>query len=318
MIQPASLSEISVIPVTDVLAWVVIGVFVVGALFEYRGNRELSRRVTVAAWGLFSLFWLLLIQHFVYVHRSVIQAVLTIIAVPACLYVGYHLLAGRDSLLVLSRAVAVMGIIYLPFEMSSFAAGILIETVARQTTTAIELLGYGSGMELTEDPSGENAGLMSVFWFPETGRSSRIVLACTGIGSMAIFGGLIAAVKAPLRQKLKAFGVAVGVIWILNIGRNVFIALANGHQWFAGSMLEGPVMFAFGLSDPARVSFFLADRVISQGLAIFALVGIAWIVTRWVPEILDVAEDLLFLLTGDEISLRQPAVADGGERPDEP
>lgn len=315
MRQPAfSLTETSVIPITDVLAWVVVAVFLAGVVAEWQGRRETARRLTVGAWGIFAVFWLLLIQYFVFIHRSIVQSVLLLVAVPGCLYVGWLLYQGRDSLLVLSRAVAFMGLIYLPFETSVLARTILIEAVATQTEWLINVLGYGEGMQLIEETS-EGSTLLNTFYFPETGRASRIVFACTGIGSMAIFGGLIAAVKAPLRRKAAGTVVAVAIIWVLNIGRNAFIALANGYQWFDQAWLEGPVMLAFGLSDPGRVSFFMADRVISQGLAVFALIGVAWLVARWVPEILDIAEDLLFLLTGDEMSLRSPEAApDGGER----
>ncbi|QLD87384.1 archaeosortase A [Natronomonas halophila] len=301
-------------PITDVLAWVVVAVFLAGVLAEWQDRREIARRLTVGAWGLFAVFWLLLIHYFVFVHRSIVQSVLVLVAVPGCLYVGWLLYQGRDSLLVLSRAVAFMGLIYLPFETSVLARGVLIEAVARQTMLVIDTLGYGEGVRLVQDITGETS-LLNTFYFPATDRASRIVFACTGIGSMAIFGGLIAAVKAPIRRKAIGTVVAVAIIWILNIGRNAFIALANGYQWFDQAWLEGPIMFAFGLEDPALVSFFLADRVLSQGLAVFALIGIAWLVARWVPEILDIAEDLLFLLTGNEVSLRGPEAApDGGDR----
>ncbi len=308
-----TLAETSVLPYTDVLAWVVIGTFLAGVVADWQDRRELAVHLTAGAWGLFALFWLLLIQHFAFVHRSIVQTVLLVIAVPACLFVGWKLLQGRDSLLLLSRAVAFMGLIYLPFETSAVARGLLIEAVARQTAVAIEWLDLAEGMEFVEDPAADST-LMNTFWFPETGRASRVVFACTGIGSMAIFGGLIASVRAPLRRKVVGLVVSVAIIWVLNIGRNVFIALANGYQWFAYDWLEGPVMLAFGLSDPARVSFFVADRVISQGLAVVALLAIAWLVSRWVPEILELGEELLYLLTGNEVTLRPPATAtDGGD-----
>jgi len=308
-----SLTEVSVLPVTDALAWVVIAVFLSGVVADWSGRRRLARRLTVGAWVGFSGFWLLLIHQFALVHRSIVQTVLVVVAVPMCLYVAWTLLQGRDSLLVLSRAVALMGAIYLPFQTSSAARAFLIETVARQTTALVDAAGLGEGMRLVEDVTGET-NLRNTFYFPGSGRSSRIVFACTGIGSTAIFGGLIAAVRAPLRRKAVALAVSVSIIWVLNLARNGFIAVANGYQWFAHPALEGPVMTVFGLSDPARVSFFVADRIISQGLALFALVAIAWLVSRWVPELLAVAEDLLYLLTGDEVTLRPPATTtDGGE-----
>jgi archaeosortase A (PGF-CTERM-specific) len=306
-----SLAEMSVLPYTDVLAWVVMALFFAGVIADRRDSLGLARRFTAAAWAVFGVFWFLLIQHFALVQRSAVETALVVIAVPSCLYVGWRILQGRDSLLTLSRAIAFMTVIYLPFETSELARGFLIETVAFQTATAIDWIGLASGVERIEDPAAGSA-LLNTFYFPETGRASRLVFQCTGIGSMAIFGGLIAAVDAPRPKKLIAATVSIAIIWVLNIGRNVFIALANGYQWFAGTWLEGPVMFAFGLSDPARVSFFVADRIISQGLAVFVLVGIAWLVSRWVPELLDIGEELLSVLLGREIHLRPPETATDG------
>nr|WP_254663413.1 hypothetical protein [Haladaptatus sp. W1] len=59
-------------------------------------------------------------------------------------------------------------------------------------------------------------GYHSAFIFTDsTGHEyyTYLVLACTGIGSMSIFGGLIAAVRAPLRRKLRGFTLAIVIIW---------------------------------------------------------------------------------------------------------
>jgi archaeosortase A (PGF-CTERM-specific) len=304
---PGWLTEPVVLPVTDVLAWVVIGAFLAGAALEWRDHREAARRTTVAAWGLFALFWFLLIQHFAFVHQSIVETLLLLVAVPACLYVGLELWRGRDSLLVLSRGVAYMGLLYVPFLMSAWARGVLIEVVARQTYVVIDALGFDR-IRLVEGDGEMGGTLLNTFANDVDGvNDTRVVFACTGIESMAMFGGLIAAVQAPLRRKAAGVVVSVSVIWVLNVARNVFIAVANAYQWFAMAWLEGPVMAAFGLSNPMRVSFFVADRVISQSLAVVALIGVAWLVSRWVPEILDIAEELLYLLTGSEVELRPSA-----------
>jgi len=301
---PEWLTEPLVIPVTDVLAWVVIAGFVLGYAADRQGHREVARRVTAGAWGLFGVFWLLLIQHFALVHRSIVETMLLLVAVPACLFVGWRLLQGRDSLLVLSRAVAFMGVLYVPFLTSAWARGTLIEAVAQQSYFVIDALGFDR-ITLAEGDAEMGGTLPNTFANDVEGvRNTRVVFACTGIESMAMFGGLIAAVRAPLRRKAVGVVLAVSIIWVLNVARNVFIAVANAYQWFAIAWLEGPVMTAFGLSDPTRVSFFVADRVISQGLAVLALLTIAWLVSRWVPEILAVIEELLYLLTGSEVDLR--------------
>jgi len=145
------------------------------------------------------------------------------------------------------------------------------------------------------------------------------VLACTGLGSIAIFGGLIAAVRAPLNRKLRALAVAVPIIFVLNVFRTAFISIVAGNQlmhWF-----PDVVLFIFGESNPYRVSFLVSDRIISQVLAVFALIAIAYLVARELPEILTVLEDILYLLTGEEHDLqdaldlpREPAVDQPGAR----
>ncbi len=289
--------------VTDALIWAVAGVFLVGVVADWRARPE-ARAITTVAWIGFALFWLLMVPYFVFEHRSIIEAVLAAVAVPACVYVARRLHAGRDSLFVLSRAVCVMVAIYLPFGAIAPFHDALIEVVASQTHAGLRLLGSTPAFETDE------AGLRNTFAFTlASGReySTRIVFACTGIGSMAIFAGLIAAVRAPLERRLAALAVAISTIWVLNVARNVFIAYSIGHQLFDREALVGPVMWAFGLEDPVRVSFFVADRVLSQGLAVLALLAIAWVVVKLVPELYVIVEDLLHLATGEEYDL-------GGER----
>ncbi len=286
-------------PVTDVLGWVVIGVFLIGIVADWR-SRDAARTVTTTAWALFGLFWLLMVPFFAFDHRSIIQAVLAAVAVPACGYVAYRLATGRDSLLILSRAVGVMGLIYLPFGVIPVFHDTLIEIVAAQTNAGLQLIGSTPAFE-TDD-----AGLQNTFAFTlDSGQTyaTRIVFACTGIGSIAIFGGLISAVRAPLKRRLAALVVAISTIWVLNIARNVFIAYSTGHQLFAQELLAGPVMWLFGLDNPIRVSFFVADRILSQGLAVFALLAIAWLVVKLLPELYVIVEDLAHLLTGEEYDL---------------
>jgi archaeosortase A (PGF-CTERM-specific) len=305
-------------PLTDAFAWVVILAFSAGVLAAARTS-GVGRRVVAGAWGLFALFWLVLFPHFAFTQKSYVEGVLALAAVPACLYAGKLLLDGRDSLLVLSRAVAVMGLIYLPFEtvpaFTAFGTAVpapkafLIETVAAQTGMLVNALGYHP--TLMTGPQGYDNTYQFV---TDSGHQLRftVVLACTGLGSMTIFAGLIAAVDAPFRRKMRALSVAVPIIYGLNIVRTTFIGVAFGTQqmqWFVDE-----VLFLFGATDPYRVSFFLSDRVVSQVLAVFALVGVTYLVVRELPELLTVVEDVLYIATGREHDLR--AALDLGARPD--
>jgi len=288
--------------------WVAIGAFLLTAALDLAGNRTQARYVGSAAWVLFGVFWLTMVPYFYYDAQSPLQTILSIAGLPLCAYTGYLLYGGRDSLLTLTRAVGLMGIIYLPFTTIEPLKMWLIETVTIQSHMGMQLLGYSPGIE-----EGMN-GYQSRFAFE--GYSTYIVLACTGIGSISIFGGLIAAVRAPLRRKLAAFAVAVGVIWILNLARNVFVGLAAPLGWFDYGVFNTITGTLAG--EGMRTSFFVSHHLISQTLSIVALVGITLLVVRIVPELFDVLDDLLYILTGDEYDLRadlgmEPVMTDGGD-----
>ncbi|WP_255150263.1 archaeosortase A [Halorarius halobius] len=300
---------------TTLLAWLTVAAFVAGVLVE-RYDERLGRTLTAGAWGLFAVFWAVLIPHFAFEQQSIIEGVLSAAAVPASAYVGYLLYRGRDTLMILSRGVAVMGLVYLPATTISWISEPLIETVTRQIEWTVGMLGYSPEV-VTRD------GVRNVFLYHnEAGvpvRSSEILLACTGLGSMAIFVGLIAAVRAPLDRKMRALAVSLPVIWVLNIVRNVFITLAYGHQWF--QVFPDAVMTLFGESQPELVSFLVADRIIAQSLSVVALVIILALVVRELPELKVVVEDVLYLVTGEDHDLggkrppRGGVRADGGEPP---
>lgn len=299
--------------VTNGLAWVVIGAFLAAWLLETRRPR-VSRGLAIVAWVVFAAFWLLLIPRFAFVMRSPIETVLSAAAVPGSLYAAHLVRSERrlDTLFVLSRAIAVMGLVYLPFESITALRQPLVEATAFQVHWVITQLGFQA--DLTTLSSLGNPGstarapeaaYQSALVFETGGQRyvTYIVLACTGIGSMSIFAGLVAALDAPLKRKLSAIVLAVSIIHVLNIARNVFIAVAFGYQWF--QVLVEPIMYLTGYSDPGLVSFFIADRVLSQSLSVIALVWITWLVVRRVPELLSVLEDVLFILTRQEYDLRR-------------
>ncbi|MDY7081878.1 MAG: archaeosortase A, partial [Halobacteria archaeon] len=150
--------------------------------------------------------------------------VLTLAALPLSGYVAYLIMSEEyDVLVKVSQAVAAMGLIYLPFAFFQPLNNALIEHTAAMEYRVLNLLNVP--VELTER---DGLQRMLVVTNPATGEvyKTYIILACTGIGSMSIFGGIIAAVRAPLRQKMKALAVAIPVIYVLNLARTVFISMA--------------------------------------------------------------------------------------------
>jgi archaeosortase A (PGF-CTERM-specific) len=289
---------------SDPLAWVVLVAFFGGTVAEL-SDRERARPVLVGAWVVFALFWLTLVHHYAFVQRSYIEGVGSVILVPFSLYVAYLLWNGRDSLFALSRGIAAMGLIYMPFETVPWLQGWLVEAVVRQTEFVMTLLGVDPTVVSGATVPGENYhDYRNTFHFVADGDHTityTVVLACTGIGSMAVVAGVVAAVKAPFGRKLRALAVSVPVIYALNIVRNVFIATTFGQQrmQFAPDL----VMTLFGVSDPYMVSYYWADRILSQSLSVVALMGVTWLVVRQLPEVLPVLEDLAYVLTGREYDL---------------
>jgi len=303
------LAALSVLPDTFTFAWIVAILFAAAWVLDTQGYAA-GRSLAAGTWGLFGLFWLSTVPYFVFEHQSYVESILALAALPACAYVGYLLYDGRASLFTLTRAVAIMFFIYLPFEtIPAFTlAGIaipeprrvLIEIVAGHTGALINLLGYAPARVANYE--GYNAAFA---WTLEDGHQMRInvVLACTGLGSMAIFGGLITAVSGPLNRKLRALAVSIPLIYGLNILRTTFITVVAGNQYMQWQ--PEVVLAMFGASNPYRVSFLVSDRILSQLLALVALVAITYLVARELPELVVILEDVLYVLTGEEHDLTE-------------
>lgn len=286
---------------TDLYAWAVVCAFGLSALTGLRSERA-ARAGASVAWTLFAGFWLVMAPHFALVERSYIEGVLSVLAVPACLYVAYLVRERRPNLLVLTRAVAIMGLLYMPFQTVPVLQEVAIETVTRQVVAIIAALGYRP-----EVVAGDAGHLNTVILTAPDGHryATPVLLACTGVGSTAIVAGLVLAVGGSLRRKARALAVAVPVIYGLNLVRITFIVLAHAEQWFRVRPLTGVVMTMFGTGDPKLVSYYFADKVLAQSLSVLALVCIGWAVVRAVPELSVVLEELGYLLTGEEYDLRE-------------
>lgn len=305
------------------LAWTVLVVFLGGALLEYY-ETEYARRVYVFGWVVLSVLWLASIYQFVFDQKSLTEGFGVIIGIPLSLWVGYLLARGRDRLLVISRAIGVMWAIFLPVSSLAPLRDPLIEIVTNQSAmvlsfftsdfTLVQGTSFPPNIVLATPP--EPYHISFLFQNPEQGYNIvyTIELACTGLGSVAIFGGLIAAVQAPLRRKLKALAAAVGIIYVLNIARNVFIAYSFGTQKL--QVLPDLIVSLFGLQTAYKVSYIVADRLIAQFLSVVALVGITYIVVLQLPEVLAIVEEGLYVITRKEYDLEQAlgvgARTDGG------
>ena len=281
---------------TNTLAWVVVAAFALSALLATRDDEHPARVAAAAAWTVFAVFWALLIDHFLFTQNSFIEGVLSALAVPLSLYAAYLVLTDRPTLVRLSRAIAVMGIIYLPFQTIPALTEAAITITAESTYALITLVGYNPQFITDPYPSAV------VFIHDGHTITTNILLACSGIGSIAIVSGLIAATTAPIRRRLTGIALVVPLIYALNVIRVSFIAIAFGNQWFQWTRPLITLLYAPLQSDP-RVSYLFADKILAQSLSVVALVLITLALLRILPELAALLDDALYVATKTDYNL---------------
>ena len=173
-----------------------------------------------------------------------------------------YLLRDDPRVISLSRAAAVAFLIYAPFEYIPAFGDWLIDIVVGQVVFILDTLGHT--VTLTD-------------WNIISRNNLRveIILACTGIQSIAIMLGVAAAVSTTLRQKIFTFLLVAPTIYILNLLRNVFVIMAYTGQYFPYyPEIAGNGEFGYE-------SFFWAHNVIAELLALVLLVAIAYGYVHW-------------------------------------
>lgn len=155
---------------------------------------------------------------------------------------------------------ALAALIYFPFALDENLKEMLIGVVIDHTVWLGNLLGF---------PLTHNDATIIL-----NDKIVKIILACTGIESMALFGGVTLGVKADFRRNIRAFLVSVPTIYVLNLLRNIFVTVSYGYSWFGEN------------------SFYIAHNVISKFLATLALILISLAVFRIIPELADLLYDL--------------------------
>lgn len=271
-----------------------LSLFVLGQVLSQVGRARPSRRVLAAGWVVFAAFWVAMLPIFWVEMRSLVETALGLLAVPLCLVAARAQWRERQGMGLLTRAVGVTGLLYGVAVAIPPVQHTLVAVVSDHTEAGIRALGY----DVVRRHSAES-GVASEFVFTRGGREyvTFIVLACTGIGAMSVFAGIVAAVEAPLRRKLRALSVVVAVVWLLNVVRNVFIAVAFGGQWFQADPLVA-LTRSVGYTDPHLASYFVADRVLAQSLSVLALVALGLLLLRLLPETRPLFETLLSLVSG--------------------
>ncbi len=213
-----------------------------------------NRFLGFASWVLFGFFWLLNLPYYLSIN-DYFNCFLMLSAFAIFALIGATIFKTNDDVFVrLSYIAALSSLIYFSFA-ETWLGRRLIEIVAQQTVVLASFFGYN--FAVTGDVILYNS------------KSVQIILACTGIESIALFAGIALGASATVENRVKAFLVSVPTIYILNLFRNVFIIAAYGDEWFGEN------------------SFYLAHHVISKFLATIALILIAMQVFKYLPKFAD-------------------------------
>jgi archaeosortase A (PGF-CTERM-specific) len=205
---------------------------------------------------------------------------MAVLSIPFLYITVKYLLRDDHRVISLSRAAAVAFLIYAPFEYIPAIGNWLIAIVVDQIVFILDTLGY----------------LVTLTDWNIIARNNlrvEIILACTGIQSIAIMLGVAAAVTTTKLQKAFAFLLVAPTIYVLNLLRNVFVIMAYTEQWFPYyPEIAGNGEFGYE-------SFFWAHNVIAEMLALVLLVAIAYGLFRIIPELGNFADDLYQLYYGE-------------------
>jgi Predicted membrane protein len=285
------------------ILWLAVGLMVASSVIP-RTSR-VRKLVGGIGWGVFSIHWSYQPLHYLKI-MDYANVLLTIVVALFCLLVAYIMFleyrkgplkiinnrevlhskfsdqGEADSLDItsmLTSASALGALVYFPFANFAFLNTWIIGGV---TSQVIWVLHY------FEIPAYMKAWNMISL----NGYTVEIILACTAIESIALFMGLIGAVRAPLSRLVMAFIVSVPVIYILNLIRDIFVVIAYGEQWFGAD------------------SFIIAHNYIAKAGSGIALFIISYAVLRILPELFGMIDGLWVIISKELKSLLRRSEGD--------
>jgi len=287
--------------------WISVAVMIACLLFKmlFKKDNKIAFILCGAAWLLFGFYWVTLIPHF-YVKADYVNIILVVLLFSFCLILSFYAVKSfknemqskidekdevdekdeidekdevdetdkedkkAGALFDLTKLVAVVCLIYLPFQWIDFLNHALIEHIASQTVYLLNVFGFGA-VQTAYDKISYNGVLLSV------------ILACTAIESIAFFTGLVLTARrfGPKHQAL-AFLIVVPAIYVLNLIRNAFVVASSGDLWFGVN------------------SFEIAHHYIGKAGSGVVLIVLAYVTLKLLPELMDTGSDLKDLVI-DEV-----------------
>lgn len=217
-----------------------------------------NRFVGGIAWAVFGVAWIMKVPYYMSIN-DYFNTSLVILAFLFFVLLGVTIATSKRYMQVfldVTAFSALAALVYFPFTFSSFLNQAIIEVVAEQTVVLANWLGF------------QMVRMGDVILLND--HRIQIIIACTGIESMALFTGATLGINSDSgNRKVKAFLISVPVIYMLNLFRNIFVTVSFSYGWFGEN------------------SFYIAHHIISKILATAALILISLGVFKILPELAD-------------------------------
>lgn len=230
----------------------------------------------------------LFVPYFWFYDQSIIQSIIAFCGSLYGVYITYLIGTEETKLTYITIFISISTFILLAVYTISSIQWYLLDMVASETQMLLELIGYSTELE-----RGEN-GIYVVFTETPQELRTQIIVACTGIGSIALFVGLAVSIDTlSMHKRILLAIIMSSIIYSLNAIRNLFIAGAYGGQWF--HIAPEYVGMIFGRSDE-WVSYYIADRIIAQFASVIVLIIFAYFIISIVDENTKIVKELIFLI----------------------
>ncbi|MDD1674512.1 MAG: archaeosortase A [Methanomicrobiales archaeon] len=232
----------------------------------------------IAGWIGMVAFLYSQLPHLIAVENNFMYPLFAVLAIPFLIVTIRRLRTMDKAVMQLTTAAAAAFVIYAPFQYIPFLGNLLITLLVQEILWALTLLQH-------------SATLLDWNLIGRNDLRIEIILACTGIQSIAIMLGVVGGVQTTTRQKVLAFLLIVPTIYILNIFRNAFVIIAYTEQWF-------PYLPQIaGNGEYGYESFFWAHNVLSEIGALLFLIAIAYALFTAIPQLGAWAEGLVTMYT---------------------
>ncbi len=231
-----------------------------------RFRRSEGSHVSFAAgWIVFGVFWFLHVWDYAN-QEDLLNALGAAVALPVFLFFAYHEWLSYkwkedyEPLRFLGGAAFFASAIYFAFARLPTVAAGLIDLVADQTASAVNLLGYNfsagfatcggipvsqGGLPVPACPSGEAITVGLYRGLPIGNPVVNIVLACTALQAYAVAGSLMLSTRDPWRRKALGLAVVLPITYAMNLVRNVVVIYFFGvrgdpfelvHNWYGKTL----------------------------------------------------------------------------------